>query len=45
MKYEYDHEIAVYNGILQAVQNGNISQEQLDDSVRKVIRAKLLHLV
>ena len=43
--HEYDHEIAVYNGILQAVQNGNISQEQLDDSVRKVIRAKLLHLV
>lgn len=43
--HEYEHGIAVYNGILQAVHSGQISQEQLDGSVRRIIKAKLQHIV
>ncbi len=42
--HEYEHEIAVYNGILKAVQNGEISDERLNESVRRIIRAKILNL-
>ena len=42
--HEYEHEIDVYNGILKAVHNGTISEERLNDSVRRIIKAKLLNL-
>lgn len=43
--HDYGHEADVYNGILQAVRNGTISQERLNDSVKRIVRAKLLHLM
>ena len=43
--HEYEHEIDVYNGILKAVHNGTISEERLNDSVRRIIKAKLLNLL
>ena len=43
--HEYEHEIAAYNGILRAVESGRISKERLDSSVKRVIKAKLLHLL
>ena len=42
--HEYEHEIAVYNGILKAVRNGTISEERLNNSVRRIIKAKLMNL-
>ena len=43
--HEYEHETAAYNGLLKAVQDGEISQERIDDSVRRIVRAKLLNLL
>ena len=42
--HEYEHETAVYNGVLKAVQNGTIPEERIDDSVRRIVRTKLLKL-
>lgn len=33
-----------YEGVLQAVENGDISEERLDESVRRIIRIKLQYL-
>lgn len=41
--HEYENQEAVYMGILEAVQDGSISEERLDESVRRVLKAKLLH--
>lgn len=41
--HEYENQEAVYMGILEAVLDGSISEERLDESVRRVIKAKLLH--
>ena len=43
--HEYEHEKEVYNGLLKAVQSGEISQERVDASVRRILRVKLLHLM
>lgn len=43
--HEYEHEIDVYNGILKAVQNGTISEEGLNDSVRRILKTKLMNLI
>lgn len=43
--HDYGHEADVYNGILRAVRDGSISMERIDDSVRRIIKAKLLHLM
>ena len=43
--HDYAHETSVYNGILRAVEAGTISQERLDASVRRIIKAKLLHIM
>ena len=43
--HEYEHETAVYNGMLKALKNGEISQARVDESVRRIVRAKLLHLM
>lgn len=42
--HEYEHEIDVYNGILKAVRNGTISEERLNNSVRRIIKTKLMNL-
>lgn len=41
--HEYAHETDIYLGILDAVQSGDISESRIDDSVRRVLRAKLAH--
>ena len=38
--HEYEHEQATYNGILKAVQSGRVSEKRIDESVRRILRAK-----
>jgi beta-N-acetylhexosaminidase len=33
---------SAYNGILTAVQNGTLTEERIDESVTRIVRAKLL---
>lgn len=42
--YEYEHQQEVYLGLLDAVNSGEISQERIDESVKRIIKVKLLHL-
>ena len=42
--HEYEHEQDVYMGILDAVKAGEISQERIDESVKRIVKMKLLHL-
>ncbi|MBQ9376593.1 MAG: glycoside hydrolase family 3 protein [Schwartzia sp.] len=39
--HEYEHEAAVYNGVLKAIRSGRIPEARIDASVRRVLRAKL----
>ena len=39
--HEYAHEQDVYMGILDAVKSGELSEERIDQSVRRILRAKL----
>ena len=39
--HEYLHEQDVYLGLLEAVEHGEISEERIDQSVRRILRAKL----
>lgn len=41
--HEYAHEIDVYLGLLDAVESGEIPMERIDASVRRIVKAKLLH--
>ena len=41
--HEYPHEEDVYMGIKDAVDAGEISEERLDESVRRIVMAKLSH--
>ena len=43
--YEYEHETDVYLGLLDAVNNGEISLDRINESVKGIVRAKLLHLM
>ncbi|HJF84084.1 MAG TPA: glycoside hydrolase family 3 protein, partial [Megamonas hypermegale] len=43
--HEYEHETDAYLGLLDAVNNGEISQERIDESVKRIVKAKLLHLM
>jgi len=38
--HEYAHQQDVYNGLLLAVQNGQIPESRIDESVRRILRAK-----
>ena len=40
--HEYEHQQAVYNGLLKALQSGRLSEKRVDESVRRILRAKLL---
>lgn len=42
--HEYEHQQEVYLGLLGAVNSGEISQERIDESVKRIIKVKLLHL-
>ena len=42
--HEYSHEQDVYLGLLDAVEHGEISEERIDESVRRILRAKLNNL-
>ena len=39
--HEYEHEQDVYNGLLKALQSGRLSEKRVDDSVRRILLAKL----
>lgn len=42
--HEYEHQQEVYLGLLDAVNSGEISQERIDESVKRIIKVKLLYL-
>lgn len=42
--HEYEHQQEVYLGLLDAVNSGEISQERIEESVKRIIKVKLLHL-
>lgn len=44
MCHEYEHEMDAYMGILDALDAGEISQDRIDESVRRILRVKLLNL-
>lgn len=44
MCHEYEHEVDAYMGILDALDAGEITQDRIDDSVRRILRVKLLNL-
>ena len=39
--HEYSHEQSVYLGILEAVKRGDISEERINESVKRILRTKL----
>lgn len=39
--HEYQHATDVYLGLLEALESGEISQEDVDNSVRRILRYKL----
>ncbi len=41
--HEYEHENDIYMGILEAAQNGEISEAQIDASVKRIVKAKIAH--
>ena len=41
--HDYPHETDVYLGLLDAVQDGTIPMERVNESVRRIVKAKLLH--
>ena len=43
--HEYPHEEEAYMGLLDAVKKGEISQNRIDESVKRIIKVKLQHLL
>ena len=43
--HEYQHEQDVYNGLLEAVKAGKISEERINESVRRILKVKLDNLM
>lgn len=43
MCHEYAHQTEAYLGLLEAVEKGDIPMEQIDASVKRIVKAKLLH--
>lgn len=41
--HEYTHETDVYLGLLEAAENGILSKDRLDASVKRIVKMKLLH--
>ena len=42
--HDYQHEQEVYLGVLEAVQNGEITEERINESVRRILKSKLNNL-
>ena len=42
--HEYSHEKEVYDGILAALKDGRIPRSRVEDSVKRIVKIKLLHL-
>ena len=42
--HEYSHEQDLYNGLLAAVKSGEISEERINESVRRILKVKLENL-
>ena len=42
--HDYQHEQEVYLGILEAVQKGEISEDRINESVRRILKVKLNNL-
>ena len=42
--HEYGHEKEVYDGILAALKDGRIPRSRVEDSVKRIVKIKLLHL-
>jgi beta-N-acetylhexosaminidase len=42
--HDYNHQVELYNGILKAVQTGKISEERINQSVKRILTYKLSHL-
>ena len=42
--HEYEHETELYLGLLAAVKQGDISEDRINESVKRIVKAKLLHL-
>ena len=42
--HEYGHEKEVYDGILAALKDGRIPRSRIEDSVKRIVKIKLLHL-
>lgn len=40
--HEYEHETEVYLGLFAAYEDGRLTEERLDESVRRIVKAKLL---
>ncbi len=43
--HQYDHQLALYNGILKAVQTGKITEDRINESVKRILTYKLDHLI
>lgn len=41
MCHEYPHETDVYLGLLESYENGELDKDQIDASVRRIVKAKL----
>lgn len=41
--HEYEHAEEAYMGIYDAVKSGQISEERLDESVKRIVKAKIMH--
>lgn len=39
--HEYDHQMEVYNGVIEAVKNGKVSMERIDEAAKRIITYKL----
>ena len=44
MCHDYEHQREMYLGVLDAVEKGLISQERLNESVKRVIKSKIINL-
>lgn len=42
--HEHVHQLEVYNGVLEAVKNGEITEERIDESVRRILTYKLTQI-
>lgn len=42
--HQYDHQTALYNGILKAVQTGKLTEDRINESVKRILTYKLTRL-